>query len=181
MACSELVMRLKRKDQSALEELIRKYNAYVAAITYTILQGHLPEIDIQGVINQVFFRLWEHAENLHMEKDEEIKPYIGAVARNAALNEKKKIISSMPLEEEILGEFTDSFSQVELRKLLLDALKELSTENQVLLLKFYFQGKTIRQISEEEQQPISTIKTKLRRSREKLRFILEKGGYTYEA
>ena len=34
---------------------------------------------------------------------------------------------------------------------------------------------------EEEQQPISTIKTKLRRSREKLRFILEKGGYTYEA
>ena len=116
-----------------------------------------------------------------MEKDEEIKPYIGAIARNAALNEKKKIISSMPLEEEILGEFTDSFSQVELRKLHLDELKEISTENQVLLLKFYFQGKTIRQISEEEQQPISTIKTKLRRSREKLLFILEKGGYTYEA
>ena len=80
-----------------------------------------------------------------------------------------------------MGEFPDSFSQVELRKLLLDALKELTAESQILLLKYYFQGKTLRQISEEEQQPLSTVKTKLRRSRQKLRSILEKGGFTYEA
>lgn len=181
MACNELAERLKKKDPSALEEIIRKYNSYAAVIVYTILQGHLPDLDIQGVINQVFSRLWEHADSLHMESDEEIKPYIGAIARNTAINEKKKIISSVPLEDEILGEFPDSFSQVELRKLLLDALKELTAESQILLLKYYFQGKTLRQISEEEQQPLSTVKTKLRRSRQKLRSILEKGGFTYEA
>lgn len=97
--------RLKKKDPSALEEIIRKYNSYAAVIVYTILQGHLPDLDIQGVINQVFSRLWEHADSLHMESDEEIKPYIGAIARNTAINEKKKIISSVPLEDEILGEF----------------------------------------------------------------------------
>lgn len=181
MNCKELAMRLKKKDPAALEEIIRAYTPYVATIVYTILQGLLPEIDIQGVINQVFFQLWENAENLRVEKDADLKPYIGAIARNTSINEKKKNIPCIPLEEDILGAFPDSFSQIELRKLLSDALKELETESQILLLKFYFQRKTIRQISEEEQLPVSTVKTKLRRSREKLRSILERGGFTYEA
>lgn len=181
MDCSELTTRLKKKDTAALETIIKMYTPYVAAIVYTILQGHLPEIDIQGVVNQVFFQLWKHAENLRIEKDEDLKSYIGAIARNASINEKKKCIPCVPLEEDILGNFHDSFSQIELRKILFDALSELEMENRIILLKFYFQRKTIRQISEEEQQPVSTVKTKLRRSREKLRSILEKGGFTYEA
>lgn len=180
MADNKLAQRLKRKDQTALEELIRKYNSYVATIVYTILQSHLPEIDIQGVINLVFIQLWEHTENIQVEKDEQLKPYIGAIARNIAINEKKKLVPYVPLADEILGDFPDSFSQIELRKIIFDALQELNTENQILLLKFYFQGKTLQQISEEEQQPLSTIKTKLRRSRKKLRSILEEGGFTYE-
>lgn len=181
MSLDELVIQLKKKDQIALEMIIRKYTPYVTKIVYTILQGQLPEIDIRGVINHVFFQLWENAERIQIEKYEEIKPYLGAIARNTAINEKKKIVSSIPLNEEELLDFQDSFSQIELQEILSAAMKELNSESQILLLKFYFQRKTIQQIAKEEHRPQSTIKTKLRRSRQKLRSILEKGGFTYEA
>lgn len=180
MSFDELVIRLKKKDQAALEEMIRRYTPYVTKIVYTVLQGRLPEIDIRGVINHVFFQLWENSERIQIEKYEDIKPYLGAIARNAAISEKKKIVFSTPLDEEELLDFQDSFSQIELREVLSHALGELNTESQILLLKYYFQRKTIQQIAEEENQPQSTIKTKLRRSRKKLRSILEKGGFTYE-
>lgn len=180
MSFDELVMRLKKKDEAALEEIIRKYTPYVTKIVYTVLQGHLPEIDMRGIVNHVFFRLWENTERIQIEQYKDIKPYLGAIARNAAINEKKKMVFNTPLDEEELFDFRDSFSQIELQEVLSHALRELNTESQILLLKYYFQRKTILQIAEEENQPQPTIKTKLRRSRNKLRSILEKGGFTYE-
>lgn len=67
-----------------------------------------------------------------------------------------------------------------MRELLLSALRELRTEYQIVLIKFYFQGKTIKQIAKEEKQSESTIKTWLKRSREKLKVLLMKGGVIYE-
>lgn len=180
MSCNELMERLKKKDPKALEEIIKEYNQYVAAIVYTIFHGYLAEIDIQEIVNQVFFSLWRNAEKLDPERYGDLKPYLRAIARNVSINEKKKFMQILPLEEDILGEVNESFSQVELKMLLSAALKQLSRENQILLLKFYFQGKTVQQIAEEENKPQSTIKTKLKRSREKLRIILEKEGVFYE-
>lgn len=91
MSENKLIIQLKKKDPKALEEIIEEYNHYVATIVYTILQGCLADIDIQGVINQVFFLLWENAEKIDIQKYTEIKPYLGAIARNTAINEKKRI------------------------------------------------------------------------------------------
>ncbi|WP_346910622.1 RNA polymerase sigma factor [Faecalicatena orotica] len=176
----DIITRLKERDTKALEEIILEFNQYVAAIVYTILQGYIDEIDIQGIINQVFFILWEKAEKIDIKDYNDLKPYLGAIARNTAINEKKKITPTVPLDEHILGEINENFSQVELRAILLSALKQLSTENQIILLKFYFQEKTIKQIAEEEKQPESTVKTKLKRSKAKLKRILEKEGFIYE-
>lgn len=175
-----LIERLKKKDQKALEEIIEEFNGYVAVIVFTILHGCAADIDIQGVINQIFFLLWKNAEKIDSDKYESLKPYLGAIARNTAINEKRKILQTLPLEETFFVYETDSFHQIELKEILSAALKKLKLEEQILLLKFYFQGKTIRQIAAEEGQPESTIKTKLRRGKEKLRKILGEEGITDE-
>ena len=64
----ELIRRLKKKDQEALEEIIRLFHQYAAAIISRILYGQADRIDMQGVINDVFFRLWEHADSIDPEK-----------------------------------------------------------------------------------------------------------------
>lgn len=71
----DIITRLKERDTKALEEIILEFHSYVARIVYTILQGYADEIDIQGVINQVFFTLWEKAEKIDIENYKDLKPY----------------------------------------------------------------------------------------------------------
>lgn len=88
MGYTELINRLKEKDQKALELIIQNYNHYVAAVVYSILKDCLPEIDIQALVNQVFFLLWENASKIDCVKYDDLKPYPGAIARNLALSER---------------------------------------------------------------------------------------------
>ena len=175
-----LVKQLKEGNTKALEKIIFEYNSYVATIICTILHESLYEIDVQGLINQTFFLLWKNKEKIELEKCESIKYYIGAIAKNLAINEKRKVKQHLPLDEYSIGEVEDSYSRVELREILMSALKELDKDCQVILLKFYFEGKKITQIAAEENMTESSVKNKLKRSREKLKLILEKGGFLYE-
>ena len=84
------------------------------------------------------------------------------------------------MDEHILGEMNDSFSQIEKSQILQSAMAQLSKKNQILLLKYYFQGKKIKEIAEEENMPLSTVKINLKRSRSKLKKILEEEGFIYE-
>ena len=131
------------------EKLVKQYHAYVVTIVYNILHGYLNEIDIQAVVNQVFFQVWNNRNKINQDKYEDIKPYIGAIARNTAISERNKIRPHLELDEHIIGEVNGKLSQVELQTILSKAIKQLEKENQIILLKFYFQGKTINQIAEE--------------------------------
>ena len=160
----ELIRRLKKKDQEALEEIIRLFHQYAAAIISRILYGQADRIDMQGVINDVFFRLWEHADSIDPEKGGSLKSYIGALARNTAIAEKKKLRNTVSLEEDIFGNLPDQFHQAELRSVILSALKEL----------------TLQQIADEWRLPLPTVKSRLQRSRKKFKTILEERGFSYE-
>ena len=176
----ELIRRLKKKDQEALEEIIRLFHQYAAAIISRILYGQADRIDKQGVINDVFFRLWEHADSIDPEKGGSLKSYIGALARNTAIAEKKKLRNTVSLEEDIFGNLPDQFHQAELRSVILSALKELKPEDRLILLKYYFQELTLQQIADEWRLPLPTVKSRLQRSRKKFKTILEERGFSYE-
>lgn len=176
----DLIRRLKTGDESALEEIIKVFNQYVASIVSKILYGYTDGIDIQGIINHVFFQLWQNSDKLDTSRGSGLKSYLGTIARNAAINEKRKIRQLYPLEEHIIGEVHDAYDQVELRKILSDALKKLTPEEQLILIAFYFQGKSIKTIAAEQQKKESTVKSTLKRSRDKFRNILVKGGFVYE-
>ena len=176
----ETMERLRKREQKALEEIIKKYNPYVSIIVYKILCGYSAEIDMQGVVNEIFFRMWENADKLDIQNYTDLKPYLGAIARNTAINEKNRIVQNLPLDEHILGEMNDSFSQIEKSQILQSAMAQLSKKNQILLLKYYFQGNQIKEIAEEENMPLSTVKINLKRSRSKLKKILEEEGFIYE-
>ena len=62
-----------------------------------------------------------------------------------------------------------------LRGVIYSALQQLKTEYQIILLKYYYQEKLIREIASEEGIPESTVKTKLKRGREKAEGNLDKG------
>lgn len=67
MSYVDLITRLKRKDPKALEEIICQYNAYVAAIVFNTLEGCTDILDMQAVINNIFFTLWENADKIDIQ------------------------------------------------------------------------------------------------------------------
>lgn len=176
----EVVEKLKNREINAIEQIIEKYHKYVLKIVYTILNGYVAEIDIHAVVNQVFFKVWENAEKLDLDNYESIKLYLSAIAKNTAIDERRKLKNNLPLDELIIGKVNEEMTKIELKHILKNAFEQLSLKYKIVLIKYYFQGKTIHQISKEERIAEATVKTRLKRARENLKIILEKGGYTYE-
>ena len=166
---TELISRIQKGDESALAIIIAEYNSYVAKIVYSILGSYSHKVDLQGIVNQVFFT-----------KSTTIKGYLGTLARNTAINEKKKHKADYQINDEVIGEISDNFNQIELRLLLKDAIRSLSKEEQLILVLFYFENEKISDISRITSIPASTVKSKLKRSREKMKKFLEEGGNHYE-
>ena len=176
----ELMQKLVEGDSDSLEIIIKEYNSYVSAIVRTILCEYKNEIDIQSVVNQVFFLLWKNCKKIDLSKYDSIKYYLGAVARNAAITEKSKVMKYTPLDEVVFKDSNNPYSKIELKTVILLAMKKLEVKTQRVLLKFYFQGKPISRIAEEEGMSQTAVKSQLKRGREKLKKELERGGIICE-
>ena len=176
----DLIRKIIEGDSDSLEIIIKEYNSYVTAIVRTVLFEYKNEIEIQGVVNQVFYLLWKNCKKIDFSKYDSIKYYLGAVARNTAITEKSKIMKYTPLDEIVYIDNNNPYSKVELRTVILSALKELEIKTQRVLLKFYFQGKSISRIAEEEGMSQTAVKSQLKRGREKLKKVLERGGVICE-
>ena len=178
---NELIRRIQKGDESALAIIISEYHAYVGKIVYSILGSYSHKIDLQGVVNQIFFTLWHKANKIDPSKSVTIKGYLGILARNTAINEKKKCIPDYQINDEVIADISDDFNQVELRLLLANALRKLNKDEQLILVLFYFQNEKIADISRITGIPASTVKSKLKRCKEKMKkFLEEEGGNQYE-
>ena len=157
---NELIRRIQKGDESALAIIISEYHAYVGKIVYSILGSYSHKID--------------------PSKSVTIKGYLGILARNTAINEKKKCILDYQINDEVIADISDDFNQVELRLLLANALRKLNKDEQLILVLFYFQNEKIADISRITGIPASTVKSKLKRCKEKMKKFLEEGGNQYE-
>lgn len=92
-----LLKQLQRKNEKALEEIMKKYGAYVTTISKEILAGKGTKEDVEEVVSDVFISLWNTAERIDCEKYTSIKAYIGMIARNKA-KDKIRAIKSWNLE-----------------------------------------------------------------------------------
>ena len=106
----DLSARLRLGDPAALEEAMDRYAAYAAKIIAAYLNRTLPAEDMEEALSDVFVSLWNNREHL----EGEVKPYLAAIARNAArqklrqfhpaeaLPEDRELVDNAPLPEQQL-------------------------------------------------------------------------------
>ncbi|MFQ8899508.1 MAG: sigma factor [[Clostridium] scindens] len=75
--------RLKGRDETALEEVITAYRAYISAIVSNIIGNTMAQEDVQEVVNDTFYSLWANAANIDLNKGS-LLSYLAAIARNKA-------------------------------------------------------------------------------------------------
>lgn len=169
---------LRRKDEAALAWLIERYCPYVSTIVYNIIGKAMTIADVEEVASDVFFVLWSNADKV---KSDKLKAYLGGVARNKARSKLRQTGMDLPLEDDIIISSENTTEQTffiqEQEEIMNRALLSLQYPDREIFLRHYYYCQTTAQIAEELEMNISTVKTKLRRGRDKLKEILVEGGY----
>lgn len=177
MTEQELLKALQKGDTAALEELIRRYTAYVSSIIRRILGGRTE--DCEELTSEVFLVAWNSRGKLQEGK---IKGFLGSVARNKAFVRLRGLHEDLPLEEGMIlieeRSVEEAAEHTDAAILLEKALSQLEKPHRELFVRHYYYGQTVKEAAEEMQINLSTAKAWLCRGREKLKDILEKEGYT---
>lgn len=133
---------LRRGDPRGLEELMSRYTPYVAAVAARVLPGR-PQ-DWEELTADVFLSAWEHRKAL---RPEQIRGWLGKVARNRALNRLRASREVLALEEDVLCLAEDGpqrlLEEREQAELVRRALGELERPDRELFVRHYYYGQTV--------------------------------------
>lgn len=172
----ELLAKLQNRDQRGLEEAIHRYASYVSAVVRRTLGPFGEEQDTEEVVSDVFVALWQKAGQLR--DDSSLKYWLAVVARNAALKRLGRARLEEPLEENAVlfaGEGPEGPVELEeCRQQVRKAVDGLEEKDREIFLRHYFWYQSVSQIAREMELNESTVKTRLRRGREKLKEKLVK-------
>ena len=176
-----IVDKMRAGEPSGLEALMDRYIPYVSTIVWNILRGVMPREDGEEVVSDVFLAAWKQAGDLEPGS---VKAWLGAVARNKAKNKLRQRGMTLPLEEDALDipGLEDPASDVERaeeRAMVRQAVGELPPQD--IFLRHYYYAQTVKEVALQMGMKESTVKTRLKRGRVKLKETLMREGFAHEA
>lgn len=173
-----ILRKMRSGDPEGLEELMNRYIPYVSTVCWNILRNAMTPEDAEEVVSDVFLAAWNQAAEI---KSGSAKAWLGAVARNKAKTKLRQIHQELPLEEDILeipdvNTLVTAAERAEERRLLHKAVDALGEPDREIFLRHYYYAQTVHEISQQMDLNESTIKTKLRRGRMRLKEKLMRWG-----
>ena len=153
-----------------------QYNRLVYSVAYKVVEN---QQDAEEVMQDVFLRLWNKSELYDASKGKFIS-WLLTLTRRIAIDlirhkqRVSRVQNPMSLDEkEYLWETTLVYDDdnSELKRNLVDAMRELPVEYQEAIQLAYFKGMTHTQIAEHLERPLGTVKSHIRQGMEKLRTV----------
>lgn len=177
----KLLRRMKKGDDSALEQTINEYSPYVASIVRQIIGVSMSTEDVEEVCADVFFTLWQQAEQV---RSGHLKGYLSAIARHKALNKLRERGETVELEEDIILPEEQQPERIctekEQKVLVETALLQMGQPDREIFLRHYYYCQSVAVIGSSMDMNPSTVKSRLARGRKKLKKLLTEGGFLYE-
>ena len=170
---AQALRKLKNGSEDALAWFIDRYSSYVHTVVGNLIGSSMSYADIEEVDADVFVALWRRAEQVRAGS---VKSWLGSVARNTAKNKLRELGQELPLEDDmLLLESATPETEVERReqqRCVSEAVLSMQWPEREIFLRHYYYGQKVAVIAEEMAINPSTVKTHLRRGREKLRAVL---------
>jgi RNA polymerase sigma-70 factor (ECF subfamily) len=176
---TDLLRQIAQGRRKAFEEFHEKYNRLVFRIALAIL-GDTPLAE--EVTLDVFVRVWQRADTYHPERGKG-SSWLVAITRHHAIDMLRRQRANPETNAVILEEITQTAKPEEhLEKQVEDSLQmkrvrqafyELLPEQRQVLTLAYFKGYTHSQIAMLLNEPLGTVKTRIRTGMQKLRQILK--------
>lgn len=160
---------MKDTDDLNIEKIIHKYGDMVYRIA--LIHGKTKE-DAEDIFQEVFLRLIKYKDRL--ESEEHIRNWLIRVTINCGKTHKMNWLKhvTLPLDEQILTEETDSPSEMEWN--VYAAVKSLPEAYRTVIHLYYYEELSIKEISVCLKHKEGTIKSQLSRGRKLLKRKLGK-------
>lgn len=175
-----LVALVSNGDAAALEVLYDRYSRVVLSFAMRILQDRAAA---EELLQEVFFRTWKQAHHFSAMRGSFVT-WLLSITHNMAIDEIRKqkrrpqradsadpvLMLTNVVDEQASVE--DQAIDGETRERILSAIKTLPPAQQTVIELAYFRGLSQREIAEELDQPLGTVKTRMRLGVRKLRDYL---------
>jgi len=184
-----LLARLAAGDMTALEELYDRYSRVTFAVIIRIVADRQVAEDL---LQEAMFQLWQHAGR-YDGRAGGVRPWLLAIAHNLALNELRRrrrhsqnAPAALSADEHQMAAIPDPAANPDeaawdnaRRARLTYALDELAPPQREIIA-LYATGHSQSEIATRLDQPLGTVKTRMRRGLLQLREILRRDGYDLE-
>ncbi len=179
----ELIRLVQNRNESAFSELISRYTPRIWRV---IIANSRQRLDAEEILTDTWVAVWDNISTL--KKMDSFGPWLQKIAYNTCNRyyaSSKRISSEIPhtdaeLFEQIDQEAAPRFREYELRADAREAVQQLPQRIRSVAVLYYLESWSMKEIAEELNLPIGTVKTKLRETRLLLRkeFDVEykKGG-----
>ena len=185
MSDEDIVALYWKRDEEAIKQTKLKYEAYLMKIAKNMLKDYQ---ESQEAVNDTYLAAWN---SMPENRPKILSLYLGKLIRHISIDvirkrtSKKRNGSEYDLSYEELDECLsdrsnpdDALSAEELSKEITAFLQTLSVQERVIFISRYYRFDSIKQIADRYHSSESAVKTMLHRTRNKLKEVLIKKGYT---
>ena len=180
-----LMARVATGDNRALELLYDRFSPTVYGLALRILaNGELAE----DVVQETFWRVWRRGSTFQANGGQ-FAPWLFGIARNLCIDELRRQ-QSRPhgvQDDDALNATPDTGSDVdtqvwhaEQRRLIVEAMRDLPSDQRRVIELAYFNGLSQREIAEQTNDPLGTVKTRTRLALQKLKGVLVGLGFGHD-
>jgi RNA polymerase sigma-70 factor (ECF subfamily) len=174
-----LIRLIGRAQADALSALYDRYKRLVFSLALNIVED---QHTAEEITLDVFTRVWEKADTYRAEQAK-VSTWLTSITRYRAIDELRRRearpekhsidwdevpLAAMPQTNGLEAAADLALQRQQVRV----ALAELPEEQRQVVLLVYFKGYTHREIADELDQPLGTVKTRIRLAMKKLRQML---------
>ena len=169
-----LMQAIANGDESAIDRLYERFGTFVFRCVRQSLADHA---EAEDAVQEIFVRLWRTAERYDPSRAKLVTWVMLISKRHAIDRLRRKQVrpNNLSLEGDpkdrrggsapgVLPEERD-----ERRQILIDRIQELPALQQEVLTRAYLQGFTLREVAEQLDAPLGTVKSALSRGLSRLR------------
>lgn len=183
----QLMVLIIEQDVAAYKTLYERYKRSVLGLSYKILHDRAAA---EEVMQETFWRIWKNAASFDTQRGS-LPNWMFGIARNLSIDivrrgQKIKMQALPDLHHENVESspyYRDDHNVADAATMILQheqvhiAMTSLPDEQREVVEWIYFQGKTRRQIAQEQDIPFGTINTRARLALDKLKRALQAQGF----
>lgn len=181
----ELAALVQKGDTEKFGVLVERYEQKLLRYGKKFLPRHE---DIQDIVQDIFIRTFQNIQSF--DTAQRFSPWIYRIAHNTFVNSLKKqarnpfvlvdfdtLLSHTVVEDPIVAER----EQKEMRQMLEQGLEKLEPKYREVLILYYLEDMSYKEISDILQTPTGTVGVRIKRAKEALRSVYDTMNLHYGA